>query len=64
MPGAGILEVGLVEAGDRVADVSRVVDRQVALAVPVDVGERGIPESAPLGAVRVVISVLRWVVPP
>ena len=35
----GALEVGLVPARHGVADMRLVVDRQVALAVPVDVGE-------------------------
>jgi hypothetical protein len=37
------LELGLVEAGDRVADVGRIVDLEVLPAVPVDVRELARP---------------------
>lgn len=42
IPGAVVLEGDLVEPGQGVADVRRVVDRQATLAVGIDVGERAV----------------------
>ena len=46
------LEVGLVEPRDRVANVGGIVDRQVALAVAVDVGEGAVPQAVAFGGVE------------
>ena len=42
------VEFGLTEAGDRVAGVALVVDRQMTLAVLVDIGELGVAKLVPI----------------